>query len=112
MIQAVSASWTMKIKSFKIENLRNIKLAQCDDVPDFVVMQIGDSELDTVYDSAIGPAILAAGLWPRGVDRHNGGDLLNSEIMRFIEGADLIVADLTEFMVTITGLRLPLPSSS
>ncbi len=61
----------------------------------YVIMQIGDEDLDHVCDAAIFPAIAAAGLEPRRVDRHNEGDLLKSEIVAFIERADIIVADLT-----------------
>jgi len=61
----------------------------------FIVMQIGDAEMDEVCDAAIAPAIEAAGLAPRRVDRHNEGDLLKSEIVQFLERAQIIVADVT-----------------
>ncbi len=61
----------------------------------FIIMQIGNEELDSVCDAAIIPAIEAAGLTPRRVDRHNTGDLLKSEIVRFIERSLIIVADVT-----------------
>lgn len=61
----------------------------------FVVMQIGDAEMDVVHDQAIAPAIAEAGLAARRVDRHNEGDLLKSEIVEFIERSQIIVADLT-----------------
>lgn len=61
----------------------------------FVVMQIGNSQLDTVCDEAIDPAIRDAGFVPRRVDRHNSGDLLKSEIVEFIERSQIIVADIT-----------------
>lgn len=61
----------------------------------FVIMQIGNADLDRVCDEVIFPAIAAAGLEPRRVDRHNTGDLLKSEIVAFIERADIVVADLT-----------------
>lgn len=61
----------------------------------FVIMQIGEPELDRVWEEAIAPAIDAAGLVPRRIDQHNTGDLLKSEIVRFIERAPIIVADLT-----------------
>jgi hypothetical protein len=61
----------------------------------FVIMQIGDSGLDAVCDSAIDPAIADAGFTPRRVDRHNAGDLLKSEIVEFIERSQIIVADIT-----------------
>jgi len=61
----------------------------------FIIMQIGDSAMDKVCDDAFVPAISNAGLSARRVDRHNGGDLLKSEIVQFIERSQIIVADLT-----------------
>ena len=61
----------------------------------FVIMQIGNPELDHVYDRVIVPALRRCGLDARRVDRHNVGGLLYSEIIAFIEESDLIVADLT-----------------
>ncbi len=61
----------------------------------FVIMQIGNPELDHVYDRVIVPALRRCGLDARRVDRHNVGGLLHSEIIAFIEESDLIVADLT-----------------
>jgi hypothetical protein len=61
----------------------------------FVIMQIGNRALDRVYERAIVPALRACGLEARRVDRHNRGGLLASEIIAFIEGSDIIVADLT-----------------
>lgn len=58
-------------------------------------MQIGDKELDTICERAIVPALESAGLAPRRVDKHNEGGLLKSEIIRFIDEAAVIVADLT-----------------
>ncbi len=65
-------------------------------MPDaFVIMQIGSPELDAVYAEVLEPAIKACGLAPRRVDKHNRGDLLHSEIMRFIRESKLVIADLT-----------------
>lgn len=61
----------------------------------FTIMQIGDPAMDRVYDEAIDPAIRQAGLDPRRVDRHNEGDLLKGEIVKFIETSQVIVADVT-----------------
>jgi hypothetical protein len=63
--------------------------------PGFVIMQIGDPELDLVYEEAVAPALEAREVEPRRVDRHNRGGLLLSEIMLFIEEAEILVADLT-----------------
>jgi hypothetical protein len=61
----------------------------------FVIMQIGNRELDAVYERILVPTLRACGLDPKRVDRHNAGGLLHSEIIAFIEESDLIVADLT-----------------
>lgn len=61
----------------------------------FIIMQIGDSALDRVCEKAIVPAIEASGLAARRVDKHNEGGLLKSEIIRFIDDAEVIIADLT-----------------
>ena len=58
-------------------------------------MQIGNPELDSVCEQAIVPALGACGLEAKRVDKHNQGGLLKSEIIGFIERADIIVADLT-----------------
>lgn len=61
----------------------------------FLIMHIGDTELDQVAASAIVPALVACGLDPKRVDKHNKGGLLKTEIIEFIETSDIIVADLT-----------------
>jgi len=61
----------------------------------FIIIQIGDKELDTLCVNAIVPAMENAGLDAKRVDKHNEGQLLKSEIVRFIQEADIIVADLT-----------------
>lgn len=61
----------------------------------FTIMQIGNTELDLVYNSAIAPTIIKCGLDPKRVDKHNKGDLLKIEIVNFIKSSDIIVADLT-----------------
>ena len=61
----------------------------------FVIMQIGNPDLDRLYTDAIVPAVVGAGLEPRRVDRHNQGGLLKSEIVRFIQDSEILIADLT-----------------
>jgi hypothetical protein len=63
--------------------------------PGFVIMQIGNPELDALYERAVAPALEACGYEPRRVDRHNRGGLLVSEIIAFIDEAEVLVADLT-----------------
>jgi len=61
----------------------------------FIMMQIGNPELDRVCADAIVPAIEACRLEARRVDKHNEGGLLKSEIIRFIQESDILIADLT-----------------
>jgi len=61
----------------------------------FVIMQIGNQELEKIYDNVIESAIKSCQLIPRRVDKHNEGGLLKSEIIKFIESSDIIIADLT-----------------
>lgn len=61
----------------------------------FLITHIGNAELDQVVASAIVPALVACGLEPKRVDKHNKGGLLKTEIIEFIETSDIIVADLT-----------------
>ena len=61
----------------------------------FVIMQIGNAQMDRVYAEAIEPGIVDAGLLPLRVDRNNEGGLLKSEIVRFIQDSEILVADLT-----------------
>ncbi len=58
-------------------------------------MQIGNSQLDEMCRTVIVPAAAACGLEARRVDKHNQGGLLKSEIIRFIEESEIIIADLT-----------------
>jgi len=61
----------------------------------FIIMQIGNPDLDKVCEKAIVPALKSCSLDPKRVDRHNEGRLLKSEIVGFIETSDIIIADLT-----------------
>lgn len=58
-------------------------------------MQIGNEELDEICERIMVPALDACGLDAKRVDKHNKGGLLKSEIIKFIEDSDIIVADLT-----------------
>jgi hypothetical protein len=61
----------------------------------FIIMQIGNKQLDAVCEQAIVPALKACGFDPKRVDKHNSGNLLKSEIIAFIETAGIIIADVT-----------------
>lgn len=61
----------------------------------FIIMQIGNPNLDIVCKEAIVPALKSCGFDPKRVDKHTEGGLLKSEIVGFIGSSDIIVADLT-----------------
>jgi hypothetical protein len=61
----------------------------------FIIMQIGNPELDNVCARAIVPAVEVCGLDAKRIDKHNTGGLLKGEIITFIQSADIIIADLT-----------------
>jgi hypothetical protein len=61
----------------------------------FIIIQIGNSELEKLCTQSIIPAIEACGLSAKRVDKHNEGGLLKSEIIKFIESSEIIIADLT-----------------
>ena len=61
----------------------------------FIIMRIGNPKLDEMCKDAILPALKAYNFDPKRVDKHNEGRLLKSEIVRFIQNSDLIIADLT-----------------
>jgi hypothetical protein len=61
----------------------------------FVIMQIGNPQLELLWKDVYYPAIKECGLEPKRVDKHNEGRLLQSEIANFINRAKIIIADLT-----------------
>ncbi len=61
----------------------------------FVIMQIGNANLDNIYKDIFVPAIKSANLEPKRIDLDNTGSLLKKEITEYIENAEIIVADLT-----------------
>lgn len=61
----------------------------------FIIMQIGNQELDRVCREAMVPALAACGFGAKRVDKHNEGGLLKSEIIGLIERCEVIIADLT-----------------
>lgn len=66
----------------------------------FIIMQIGNSDLDQVCEKAIVPAIKACGFDPQRVDKHNKGGLLKSEIIQYIQTAEYAQATTTNGSVT------------
>ena len=61
----------------------------------FVVMQIGDAQLDQLLETVMHPVIESVGLQAKRVDLHNEGGLLKSEIVQFLNDSEIIIADLT-----------------
>lgn len=47
----------------------------------FVVMHIGDPDLDRIYDKAIKPAIESSGMQSKRADQDTEGGLVNNEII-------------------------------
>jgi len=62
----------------------------------FVIMRIGNSKLDELWENIFIPALKECGLSPKRIDKHNEGRLLTSEIADFINKAKIIIADLTD----------------
>jgi len=61
----------------------------------FIIIQIGNPQLDELCEKAIVPALKECDLDPKRVDKHNEGGILKSEIIKFIESAEIIIADVT-----------------
>lgn len=61
----------------------------------FIIMQIGDPELDDFFNDTLVPTLKKCDLSAKRVDEDNEGDLLKSEIDNFINSSDIILADLT-----------------
>ena len=61
----------------------------------FVIMQIGNPQLDKLWKELYEPCIRECGLDPKRVDKHNEGRILQSEIANFINRSKIISADLS-----------------
>lgn len=61
----------------------------------FVIMQIGNRKLDQLYHDVYHPTIVKAGYTPVRVDVCNDGTLIKSQIVRYLQDSELIIADLT-----------------
>lgn len=61
----------------------------------FVIMQIGDKELDRVYNEVYYPALKESNLMPCRIDKDNKGYILKKEITDNIENSPIIIADIT-----------------
>ncbi len=63
--------------------------------PAFVIMQIGNKQMDDLYKDIIVPTLKKAGLDPKRVDKHNDGELIMQKVTGFISDAEILIADLT-----------------
>jgi len=61
----------------------------------FMIMQIGNPDLDDMYESIYKPIAQECGLRIFRVDKDNEGDLIKTTIDKYIEEAEIIIADLT-----------------
>ena len=61
----------------------------------FVIMQLGNKNLDKVFDEAIVPAVRECGFQEERSDISTQGDLIPKEIFQQLEEAEIIIADLT-----------------
>lgn len=61
----------------------------------FMIMQIGNPDLDDIYESIYRPIAQECGLRIFRVDKDNEGDLIKKTIDKYIEEAEIIIADLT-----------------
>ena len=61
----------------------------------FIIMQIGDPDLESIYNDVYKPIIKECGLKSIRVDEHNEGGLIKNAIDKYIIEAELIIADLT-----------------
>jgi len=61
----------------------------------FMIMQIGNPDLDDVYENTYLPISKECRLRLFRVDKDNEGDLIKKTIDKYIEDADIIIADLT-----------------
>lgn len=74
--------------------LENLKKVGSDREQGFVAMWF-DSEMQTVYDETIAPAVIDAGYKPHRVDQREHNDKIDDEIIAQIKRSRFIVADFT-----------------
>ena len=61
----------------------------------FLIMQIGDPQLDRIWTDVYVPVIQDFKLKPRRIDKHNTGRFLMSEVADLLVKSKIIIADLT-----------------
>ena len=61
----------------------------------FLIMQIGDAQLDKIWEDVYAQVIQDFKLKPRRIDKHNEGGFLMSEVANLLNKSKIIIADLT-----------------
>ncbi len=61
----------------------------------FVVLRIGASDVNKLFDEAIAPATRECGLEAKRVDLTEGQEAITGRILQLIDGSNLVIADLT-----------------
>lgn len=61
----------------------------------FVVLRIGEKDVDKLFDEAISPATRECGLEAKRVDLTEGGETITERILQLLDGSSLVIADLT-----------------
>lgn len=61
----------------------------------FVIMQIGNSELDKIWKDVYVPVIEDFKLDPKRIDKHNDGKFMISGVAAYLNNSKLVIADLT-----------------
>ncbi len=61
----------------------------------FVIMQIGNKDMERIWSNVYKPAIQSCGLNPIRVDKHDDGSLVKQQIVRYLNQAEVIIGDLT-----------------
>ena len=61
----------------------------------FVVLRIGTTDVDRLFDEGIAPAAHDCGLKAMRVDLTEGRETITERILQLIDGSNLVIADLT-----------------
>lgn len=61
----------------------------------FIVMKFGDPDLDSTYSTVIRPTLQRHDLQPVRIDEVQNSESITREILKYIEGASLVLCDLT-----------------
>lgn len=61
----------------------------------FVILRIGATDIDRLFDEVIAPAARECGLEPKRVDLTEGRETITERILQLIDASTLVIADLT-----------------